>query len=50
MKVRGVVMARPRGQSWAPTPDERFKSERGNHPGGPLLPSSPLDRGRSVAG
>ncbi len=36
MKARGVVVAMPQGHSWAPTPDERFKSERGNHPGGPL--------------
>ena len=36
MKARGVVVAMSQGHSWAPTLEKRFRSERGNHPGGPL--------------
>ena len=47
MKARGVVVAMSRGHSWAPTPDKRFKSERGNHPGGPR--TAPLFAGYGKA-
>lgn len=47
MKARGVTVAMPQGHSWAPTPDKRFKSERGNHPGGPQAIQPPAGDGKA---
>ena len=47
VKARGVTLAMPQGQSWAPTPDKRSYGERGNHPGGPLNAQPSAGQGKA---